>query len=1151
MIDNDTDTLNSIIRDLSENLMIEAGAGTGKTYALVSRVVALIKSGVKMQEIVAITFTEAAAAELSERIRSRLEQLADSDHPDNAKDLLAENLDNNERERIIQAIDQLDQATIQTIHGFASQLLRERPLDAKIPPGWAVLDEVQSSRLFAEHWDKWLEDTLAEDTSAEPDVIDALRYLLDSDIGVGRWRDVAAIFGESCARLSDESVIEDIDLEELADGTLLKLQELAEQCSNRSDRLYEQLEGAIDTVEAVQTVTKSALSAAEALEAGALVDHYRRVGKKDNWSAPTTDVRAEFRQVGRYFMAAVKAAPLMPLVRELRRFALECELQRKSEGVATFDDLLAWARDLLRDDSTVREQLRGRYTRVLIDEFQDTDPLQAEIAFYLAAEPEADFAESPWYRLPLTPGRLFVVGDPKQSIYRFRGADLGVLDMVRKGDQLRQLTLVENRRSQKEVLDWVNAVFGENGLMAQESGIQAEYINLRHHDGVQQQELGASVQLFGEKMELPALPLRKLQARHVAGILAAHANEKDFALDVYDKKLKGIRKARLSEFCILIQTRTGLDSLVQALEDSNIPYRLEGGSILFDTQEVRDMLNCLRAIDDPSDEVAVVASLRSPAFACSDTDLQTWRSAGGTWNYLSPMPEERCLDSPVRFGLQIIHKYHEMRLTVGVSRLIAEFIRDRRLDELDLAESRPREAWRRRHFLAEQSRTMEYSHAVTPHSPPLTLNKFLEWAEMQQEERARIADAVVADTDDDAVRIMTMHASKGLEFPIVILLGLAQNPRDENPAVLFDSANGTAAVKFSDLRTPDYSGLEEAEKKHRSAESVRLAYVAATRARDHLLVSMFQSTARSNQQGNSVVASIAGFRPALESYCADSTVIADGATVVPTSSVSDVKLPEYDVEQWQAGRARAARKRSLPRAVTPTWLAKAGAFDAAVLEAEIEDKDAETDVYHPSTKGRGGTAFGSALHAVLQEIVDLIAAHLPLEGDISLESHLDELESDIVRSTEFHAAAHGVSHDRSEIARLTRLALRNPALVSALDSPRLWSEIPVAAEIETEDGPVVIEGILDLLYQDADDDLVVVDYKSDYIPDDATLSAKIERYAWQGAAYAAAVAKASGKRVKDVQLLFVRRDEAFSIEDLDVMVARLPEIVVKGRDQST
>ena len=280
MTKNDTTTLSSIIDDLNENLMIEAGAWTGKTYALVSRVVALVKSGVRMQEIVAITFTEAAAAELSERIRSRLEQLVDRDHPDNENDFLAADLDGIAHGRIAEAIGELDQATIQTIHAFASQLLRDRPLDAGLPPGWVVLDEVEASHLFADRWDKWLEDTLAEDPSAESDVIDALRYLLNADVGAGKWRDVAVIFSDNCARLTDESIVENIDLEELAEDTLSQLRELAEQCSNHSDKLFEQLQGAIGTVEAVQAVADDVPSALESLRNG---ERGRLLRKRGQW----------------------------------------------------------------------------------------------------------------------------------------------------------------------------------------------------------------------------------------------------------------------------------------------------------------------------------------------------------------------------------------------------------------------------------------------------------------------------------------------------------------------------------------------------------------------------------------------------------------------------------------------------------------------------------------------------------------------------------------------------------------------------------------------------------------------------------------------------------------------------------------------------
>ena len=342
--------------------------------------------------------------------------------------------------------------------------------------------------------------------------------------------------------------------------------------------------------------------------------------------------------------------------------------------MASFDNLLVWARDLLRDDATARRRFQDLYTHILIDEFQDTDPLQAEIAFYLAAKPDANIDGRQWHTVPLTPGKLFIVGDSKQSIYRFRRADIGVTHLVRESGQLSPLTLTENRRSQKPVLDWVNAVFSQ--IMAEETGWQAGYVPLQHNPGLQRTDLESSVQLFGEPTEMSADALRSRQARHVASIIVDSVAEgSPNRLRVYDKERGDTRQAVLQDVCILIRSRTGLGILTRALEDAGIPYRLEGNSLVFGTQEVQDLLNCLRAINDPSDQVSVGAALRSQAFACSDVDLARWRDAAGTWNYQSNLLDEDILLNenrekrrqetlelgeafPVRTGLLKIRAYH-------------------------------------------------------------------------------------------------------------------------------------------------------------------------------------------------------------------------------------------------------------------------------------------------------------------------------------------------------------------------------------------------------------------------------------------------------------------------------------------------------------
>ena len=1152
----DQTTLYSIVNDLDANLMIEAGAGTGKTYALVSRVVALVKAGVRMQNIVAITFTEAAAAELSERIRSRMEQLLNNDHPDNVHDLLTQELNDRDRDRIRRAVGELDQAAVQTIHSFAAQLLRDRPLPANLPPGWTPMDAVESAQRFEEQWDQWMDRALGEGADANIELTGALRYLIGVNAGVASWNEIARAFDGNYDRLASDGSVPEIDLLAVAETTLRELETLRAQCVNPSDSLFEQMSAAAETVRAVLEVADSPAAAARALEQGAQVDYSgTRGASAKNWSAPIAEIRKQFREeIGQPFQIAVQFAPALTILHHLRQsFALDYVAQRKAEGVATFDDLLVWARDLLRDDAPTRRHFQERYTHILIDEFQDTDPLQAEIAFYLAATPDANIAGPNWHAIPLIPGKLFIVGDSKQSIYRFRRADIGVTRLVKESGQLRPLTLAENRRSQKPILDWVNAVFGE--LMIGEAGLQP-------NAGLQRDDLAASVQVFGEPMDLNAAALRQVQARHVASIITDSSGAgAPNHMEVYDRELGGIRPADLRDVCILIRSRTGLGILTRALEYAGIPYRLEGRSLVFGTQEVQDLLNCLRAIDDPSDEVSIVAALRSPAFACSDVLLARWHDAGGIWNYQSrllddgePANENRekrrqrltelGSDFPVRTGLLIIRAYHRMRQTTGVARLIAAFIRDRRLEELDLAENRPREIWRRRRFLEEQARQLEQAGEANPGTPPLTLHTFLQWADLQQEEGARINEIAVPETDDDAVRIMTMHAAKGLEFPIVILLGLEQNPSVTSQAMLFDSSTGLTEVKLGNLQTPGYAAQVEWEKSHAATEQVRLAYVGATRARDHLVASMYQSTARGNRHGAGIVAQIAGLGEDASLPHTRASAGVDGGLRLQPSVVGAAALPEYAPDIWQQKRTDSVRHRSFPQALTATSVAKA----LAPSDADIEDKDAERDSEATDRTGRGGKAFGSALHKVLQVSVGRFSDKLPLTNDAAVDDVLAEMDPGIEQLSQNYAGEYGLSAaGAGDIARLANQALRSPAVVAGLRAPQLWSEIPVAATIDTPRGPVVMEGIIDLLYRDHDGQLVILDYKSDRVDSDADVEVKLDHYRMQGAAYAAAVERATGDSVKAVQFLFVRRSDGLrEIDNLRELIEGLPQVLANA-----
>ena len=1019
-----------LARDLDRTLFVEAGAGTGKTQSLVERVVALVRAGHAMRGIAAITFTEAAASQLRDRIRTALDAAGLSD-----------------------AVHQLDEAAIATLHGFAQRILAEHPFEAGLPPEIDTLDEIQSTLAFEERWVRFL-DALFTDPAHADVLLRATALGLSFD---EQLRQIALIFNDHWDRLPAARIVAPvlsaIDPRPVVDA-LDRALDLSRHCTDASDLL-------LAHIESFAGLPERLAKAGDELESLHLLQSvYRfdiKAGRKDNYAPGCNidDVHGALKEADAArdgLLARVRAEVLDHLLVAVRSFVLDAAAARRRAGRLEFHDLLVWARNLVRDHASVRAALAAQYSHLLIDEFQDTDPIQVELASAIAGD---------------VPGKLFYVGDGKQSIYRFRRADVALFESVRDAmDAANIRELTANHRSVPGIVEWVNHAFGD--LLS-----EPEY-----------QPLHAVRRARGR-----AAPVVVMGAEGERGVNIAAIRERE-ADDIVDAIARLCADHHLTwrDIAILMPTRTSLPQLERALDGADVAYRVASASLVWATQEVRDLLAVLRVIDDPSDQLSLVAALRAPALGCGDDDLLTYRQAGGAWHLHAPVPAALAPEHPVVTGLATLRRLHDDRWWAGVSGMVERVLRELRFFELAVATRRPRDRWRRLRWVLDQARAFEASDGGS-------LRDFVAWADLQADERARVKESPVPEADDDAVLIYTVHGAKGLEFPAVILTGLNRPPVQlGNLAQVHWGDTRPEAKTTLKFRTTGFDDLDAVEHVMEERERMRLLYVAATRAADHLVISVHRKYGDKKSQA-AVLAAACERAPQLWRAFGPHQLVLQA----PPSQSPPVVAPDAALRrrEWEAERTRLIDQ----LAVAPVHAATSFGHDDAGDVA-------------PWKKGRAGTAVGRAVHATLQT-VDLVTG------------------ADLAAIAAAQAAAEGVDDRRDEIERLARAALDSPSVRAAVAGGRYWRELYVAAPA----GDTLVEGFVDLLY-DTGDGLVVVDYKTDSLRSPADVDAAAERYRLQGAAYAMAVAHTAGRPVSAVRFVFTAPDIAVEREIADLAAAR-------------
>nr|WP_216077480.1 UvrD-helicase domain-containing protein [Isoptericola sediminis] len=1089
-----------MIRDATDRtLVVNAGAGSGKTTALVSRVLALVlRDGVPLREIAAVTFTEKAGAELRDRLRVELEAVGRSaDDPSSDWRRLTDVDVAELRRRADTALDDLDAAAIGTLHSFAQRILTEHAIAAGLPPVIEVLEEVGSSVAFGEQWSA-LQVALLDDDEIAPGLLLAMAGGVRLDDVRALARALGGDWDLIEDRVLDEDVVEDVPLVVRTD----RVEELAEQvlslrslCRNPEDKLLAklgELETALHTLRAAvdDGGRIAALTVLPTIKVG-------NVGQKSSWGCPTTEVRDLVKVVAgaaESEYARVLNHAVRRLTRWTARHVLEAAEDRRRDGRLEFHDLLVLARRLLRQSSEAREALHHTYTRLLLDEFQDTDPIQIELACRIAGGAGANQAR--WQDIELPPGRVFVVGDAKQSIYRFRRASIATyLDAAQHLGE--QVSLTTNFRSVDTVLNWVNEVFDQ--VITPEEGRQSTYEALATHrraaDAPAAEAPGLpGVVVLGAEAHEDKPKADELREREAADVAATVRQALDDGWPVCDPDTHEWHPLRPRDVAVLVPARTSLPHLEAALEAVGVPYRAEASSLVYEAAEVRDLLACARAVADPSDELSLLTALRSPLFGCGDDDLWRWKHAGGRISLYSRIDEPAELaDGPVGSSLEWLRGLQRRARWATPSEVLGDIVAGRRMLEVAAGSPRARDVWRQLRFVVDQARAWaEVSHGG--------LRAYLAWAAHQATETTRVAEAVLPETDVDAVRIMTIHAAKGLEFGFVALSGLTSRGRRNSGVSLLWPDDGDFSVRLrSGIETDDFSVAQPIDEQMDDLEKRRLLYVAATRARDHLVVSLHRTG-----NANTAAATLAG---AGAGTLGESRFAATAETTGTAERAEEPAVVPPSYEDWLAGVTQARESSERDAAISASGLE--GTEPAVVLApgdevAEGLAKGARNLELPPWSKGRYGSAIGRAVHGVLQAV------------DLSTGDGLDD-------AVAAQAVAEGVVGHEDLMSDLVLAALDSDLVRQAAER-RHWRETYVGT---VDDDGAVLEGYVDLIYAEDDGTLVVVDYKTDAVASGAYESRRIY-YAPQLLAYARCVADATAAPVR-AELLFLHPERAVRV----------------------
>lgn len=1120
-----TDQQQTALSTTDVSVALSAGAGCGKTFVLTQRFLRAIGPGSGtdvLPQIVAITFTERASREMRDRIRRACEERLIDAPAD-------------EQSHWLQILRAIDTARISTIHAFCATLLRTFAVEAELDPQFAVLEEADARTLRRRSVTSALHDLLSAHDEDAMELV--LLYGLERchdllmDLARGRFHagesNVEETAQDRAARWLDRWQTEFIPLvlkrvaESPAAQTVLTLLD-AHDTDNPTMR--ERRAGLLNEIPALPEATDG-LAALESCRSYATVTGK---GVKTAWDDDDIyqnvkiafeNLRKEIDKAKKLFGIPVEdvneAADVSVRFERVARIALNNYGDRKSTlGALDFDDLLLNTRDLLRDHPRVRAAAAVGISFLMVDEFQDTDPVQSQIVRDLCGE-------------ELLAGKLFLVGDIKQSIYRFRRADPRVFTALREEfPESGRLPLSVNFRSQPAILDFVN------GLFAPAMGDDYEPL-IPHADQLSPtpaiEFLFAAASPDEDVTGESAEDRRIREAEWIATRLSQLLHDPTPRIRHIDPATSEptLRPVQPGDVAILFRALSNVHLYEEALRRKGIDYYLVGGRAFFAQQEVYDLMNLLSYLDEPDDGVALAGILRSPMFGLTDDTLLALTENGRTLTAAIQTPDVTLSNAEqqalVVFASALLAELRSRKDRMPLAELLEEFIERTGYDAILLTEFLGRRQLANLHKLIDTARGFDASGL-------LTLAEFVERLRESVAEQAHEELAATHPETSDVVRLMTIHQSKGLEFPVVVVADMDW------------SRQGSAGVHFHEQLGPllpmppsrDGSrknlgqvmhSLEEEPEDDR--ETQRLLYVATTRAADHLILS---AGLRPDRRVTSPWLRMLAERfdlqtglPAVDPHLG--TISLQG---VPPERIPDITVHHTAPE---SGKTQRQRESKLPLSKVRETLAATepgplpatliGEFQSAsnelaisvtrLLQADralrlaeqptpIVDDPAEeliTDELHTNTSAR---TLGTLIHQVIER--------LPTAGEGDIES--------LVTKT---AARMPVTVPESIcdiVIDRVRKFIASPIHAEIASASVCHREVDFVYQVQDENPRIVVHGQIDCLYQSAVGEWTLLDFKTGDAHDDL-----LDDYLVQLAIYASAAEQALGVPIDCVGIVHI------------------------------